>query len=672
MSDPSEIEPATLDERQLVARLHTAAKTMSAYPVGHPATASLARAVWRDLMAVADGSGRVELRVSEDELFINGRTAPSRDRNAHGLFEVMFARDIQRITVGPELDERGVEQLLRLLSQSVDALEAQGGIDAVVRHLDAPGLAIHTVRYERRLIEGTPDDDVDSRLAELAAPLLRRSLSAMGYVDPDAVLSVIEQPREVLRIADGDGDGGAEAKRVLRASRSLVAAVLSLVDADEELAQRLAAAVSDADPRLAELVTARLGLSSAMQAAESLTPVQIAQMIERTADAGMFDTDALEQELEDMATAAMLMPMEEGEGPFDPGEGLWVGWDRLDVRQALADELTEGGADPVSQARILAELLRHERDPDRYRELAEAAVETVQDMIAAGEYEVADEVLEVLSQHAGEIASARGLVSELAARAVNAICTPSAAEFLLTQLAYSHSRRDKAALRSLLARFGRAALSPLEHIVLTGEPHSTLADAAQLLLQVRAPEAEELVTRLLRRAPRESRWEIIQAAGRDGGPRALRVLIDVMTSGRVPERQEALRLVGRLQAEKAVPVIGEAARRPGWLDRRARLREEAVRALAAIGTAEACEALESVVYARAMLAPWRSGRVQRAAMEALCDLDSHSAREALDRIAGHGHRWAKAIANRRAQAGDDDERRTKTAEFTPEGAESTS
>jgi hypothetical protein len=671
MSRSAERQPATTCERQLIARLHTAGKTITAYPPGHPATVSLAHSAWSDVMAACGEEGSVELSVVGRELRINGHSVGRGDRNATGLLDVLFERDIRTITLGSEVEEDSVAQLLSLLSRPVEELDAEGGIEAAIEARDLPGLAVRTVRYERPLVEGDSSGGQQASLAAMAAPLLKRSLAALGYVDADSVLRVIEEPREVLRVAVAGDEGATEARQLLRASRHLVAAILSLADSDDAVAGQLAEVVGRTDPRLAELVTARLGLSSALQAAEALAPGQIAEMIQRSAQAGLFDAGALEQQLEDLATAAMLVARENQSGVIDESDELRASWERLDARAVLSQEMTDGGADPLSQARMVVELLHHERDPERYRDLSTVAVDIVRRMITAREYEIADEVLEALRRQAGRERPLGGLVAELATRAIGSICTRQTAEFLLNELTVSRVSREKEALRGLMERLGQPALQVLAQVVMAGHPPSALADAAEMLLQMPEAEAEELAVRGLKRGPRESRLELMQAAGHLGGDRAVRLLMTALAEDRPQERQEALLLLGRLRAEDVVPVAGRIGRDTGWLDRPRRGGGGGGGGGGGVGTPEAIDELEDLVSIRAPLAPWRSARVQRAAFEAICGLEAPAAEKALERISARGPRWLRGVARRLVAGGMGHDRRGAAVELTAEGAETT-
>jgi HEAT repeat protein len=120
-----------------------------------------------------------------------------------------------------------------------------------------------------------------------------------------------------------------------------------------------------------------------------------------------------------------------------------------------------------------------------------------------------------------------------------------------------------------------------------------------------------------------------------------------------------------------VPVAGRIGRDTGWLDRPRRLRREAVRTLASVGTPEAIDELEDLVSIRAPLAPWRSARVQRAAFEAICGLEAPAAEKALERISARGPRWLRGVARRLVAGGMGHDRRGAAVELTAEGAETT-
>jgi hypothetical protein len=341
-----------------------------------------------------------------------------------------------------------------------------------------------------------------------------------------------------------------------------------------------------------------------------------------------------------------------------------------DLPPELGEWVESLGQDSVRtlSVMLITDLLRLEEHPERATEIARDMVALLDDLLMAGDFDNALQVLRELRQattrsvapnearaaitSAGEspgLREAASLLSEFDERGQQAFadcCTligPSSIRALYPQL---QSERDTPAYvraRELVGRFGGDAVAPLAGLVDDGR-WFVQRNAATLLGLTRSAQAVPLLQALLRRSdPRVLRAAVSALAGIDD-PAAGRAIQTVL---RAASGEGRAAVVAALVAERDPRVVPMLARilseaDPFGADHDLVLDTlEAVRTIAheqAVPSVAAVMKRKKFLFGRAKARAFKTASVQ-----ALLAIGTEQAKTALDEAARHGDRLLKSI-----------------------------
>jgi HEAT repeat protein len=306
---------------------------------------------------------------------------------------------------------------------------------------------------------------------------------------------------------------------------------------------------------------------------------------------------------------------------------------------------------------LLIDLLNLERDARRAPELARDVAGLAEDLLLAGDYAAAEEVVTALARAAAdrqgvmsgpsrvaldqlagsaglrEVAALFGDLEDVEFEQLRAICVrlgPAATDALLAALGVEDETRARRRASDLIAAYGRAAVSRLAPLVGSGTWY-VQRNAADLLGRIAAPDAVPLLQPLLRGADArvtraavralaaiddpaaaravhtvlrastgELRKAVVSALVAEQDPRVVPVLVRILTESEPLGADhvivlETLEALGRVGDDQAVPPVATLMRRRSWLARRKvrALKQASLDTLRGIGTPAAAAALDA-------------------------------------------------------------------------------
>lgn len=321
---------------------------------------------------------------------------------------------------------------------------------------------------------------------------------------------------------------------------------------------------------------------------------------------------------------------------------------------------------------LVHDLLRIERDPERWATLMRPVVSLIEDLLLVGDFEPADELIGTLTGHK----VGGGPLRQAAAGAIDALVGGSLLHHTASHLATVDDAtfdrvkamflslgdalvrplaealleeappRVRERLSSILIAFGPSGRSEVERLKTSANP-SVRRTAIQLLRAFGGDQALPELTGLLADRDPQVQREAVRAILGVGSDAACRALTAALVAAD-PARREAL--FGAIASAREVGAAVALAYLLDHLDHRGPLADLYLRTLHALGTPHLAEAAEGVeALGRALergewWAPRRTAALRDAAAAALARIGTPDALAALDHAIAHGGRGVRRAA----------------------------
>lgn len=636
--------------------LMAAKKSFALYPPGSPMATEWLQRLHGSLQGFLQEGLSFPIRVGPDRFAADGEELVLLDPSLEGFRFDLESRGITEFSIDPAVEAWELAEFLGLLNLPAASLESLTSAadylrDRRVLHVTVRGPAFARRGPGRVAAAGAPampEDDLD-RLVAAVLELLEGRLLELAYDRPalaawfevlgrtDGLETLPAALRVLSALADGAGD------RELRV-RTMLEAVLDLPDPIRRplLADWLVpAAGSDlvAFNLLTQLTEDELASLARLVPEERLLALS-AELQEFPWEAGKRQrlVEAITATLQRRGapTAVLDLPALSHDDP------LLVALREEVMAACQSERLLERSIEI-----LLAVVLQVESD--EYPGFAlDALEEMLGETIARGRLDLALEVLKALGdasilsrewmrEHPRRLAvflkraASRTHVSllvgllrgpqgpelvPLAAQYLRAVGRDGVQEFVAL-LAEEKSRRTRGRMCQVLAQVGPGVVPSLLPWLEDGRWY-VVRNVLAVLGRIGDPAAFlPVVARLTHPHPRV-RLEAVRALGVVGGRGAVGPLARVLDDPEFEVRSAAVKVLGSLQDDEAVPVLRELAVRPRPLTAaELALKQEALQALATMGTAAARHAVTELAHRR--LWPWqrRERRIRGLAAAAL-------------------------------------------------------
>jgi hypothetical protein len=355
--------------------------------------------------------------------------------------------------------------------------------------------------------------------------------------------------------------------------------------------------------------------------------------------------------------SARTQPVEVERTSDDPPErlGAWLATVNDSSLRALDDLL-------------ITDLLAIEQDPQRWRDIADTAVSHADNLVRVGYFDQAWQIAEavvtqgaklesrqpyaaaalerfgrgsMMKHVAGHLRSSGDDSYERFKRLCHAIGTPVIAP-LAEVLSAEQDARSRRRLREILVGFGARGRESVQRLM-NAPNWEVRRTAAYLLREFGGAEGlKELIPLLADHEPLVQR-EAVQGLVLNGSDEAARILLDALTKATGHTRQGLVKELIAIRDERAAPLFCYLLRH---LDRR-RLQQvylAAIDALGASGGPDAVEALKFALHQGDWWAPFTTRRLRGAAAQALRQIGTPAALDALRESSEHGPRGVRAAA----------------------------
>lgn len=207
---------------------------------------------------------------------------------------------------------------------------------------------------------------------------------------------------------------------------------------------------------------------------------------------------------------------------------------------------------------------------------------------------------------------------------------PAAAE-LIDVLAAEDDRANRARIVRAIKAIGRPALIPLR-LSLKSPTWFLVRNTLNLLGDLGAIELVDEVGETLHHSDPRVQKTAARALSKIGGTRAEHLLIAALSKPDPELQSEIVYCLGGMKAEAAIEVVAELAK-PKRIGGDDSLRERAVDALGAIGSARAIPVLEELLRKRSLLSGSESPEMRIAAAKALAQINTPEARLVIKKAA---------------------------------------
>ena len=717
-------------------RCGAATRAVSLYPAGHPAVRAAMTRLLETAASVTGGSP-LQLTVLPEGLLLDGRAPEKPDPAVSELARLLRQHRIGRLILHDGGDADTWQTLLGLLGRAPAGVSEAGGIghlwsDAggltTARQRDS--VQLHEVDYERLLAGRGLGDPV--ALEEVFDRLLS---GQTDHLDPQARSTlgvIVRDPATLDRFASelATRAGGSDAAQVdgvlhlLRAAAHLEAEDGGTPD-DEALANLASMLSGLSAATMADLLDRRgspaamVGQRDAVRAvADRMAPADVAAFVSDSivADQGASHRlaeafQALVPDLDERRQLLSLAGRQAAASPLGQTDAFPNIWKRAEmlltsyrdeqfVHEQYARELNrartqaievEGlGDDPadridswldtVSDAelrvldlQLLCDLLAVERDPDRWRDIADTACTYIEDLTRSGDLAWTLRLLDavVCERPDGDTPAGGPLAAVAIAACDRLVAGPAVGHALarlrggddatLTQvrrlcetlgadivtslaeaLATERDARVRRALRDLLVGFagrGRAAVRQL----LDAPDWEVRQTAAFLLREFSGNDGLDELGRLLADTEPLVQREAIRAVVSAGDSAAYQVLAGALTASPARQRATLIQQLTSERDERAVPLCRYLL---AHIDHRAAtdVYVATIETLGAVGGTGVIEPLRDVLYLGDWWAPFRTQALRKAAAQALRHTRMPAAEQVLRDAAERGPWGVRAAA----------------------------
>lgn len=320
---------------------------------------------------------------------------------------------------------------------------------------------------------------------------------------------------------------------------------------------------------------------------------------------------------------------------------------------------------------LLLDLLRHEADGVRWREMSELVVNHVDDLLLIGDFSSAAQLVSGLSaatvddtetgrQTAALVAIDRLINGQALVHIVyhlqsadeedcqhaKALCLslgPGVIKPLAELLAVQERARARQRLTDILLAFGALGRQSAEQLKSSPNP-SVRRVAVHLLREFGGTEALPDLESLLDDAEPHVQREAVRAILLIGTDDAYAVLARALRSASAQSRETILPQLDMAGDERAAPLFSYIVRRGDYGKSLRAIYVKAVSALGRLGGDEAIDALKLALYRGEWWAPFRTSELRTAAARSLRQIDSERAMNVLREAAERAPHKVRAIA----------------------------
>jgi hypothetical protein len=728
MADPAKTPTLSPDASAAFAEFaracKAAARAVALYPGSHPAIGvSLGRLAQSTARLAENGPFRLEVRGSS--LVLGGHAAERPDPAIGELAEVLRRHAIGALTVNAAADAESWRTLLLLLARTPEEVRADGGIARLWATAGGPSLEIVEIDYAEVLREREGEAATIEQViaAALAGPQLELDDTAF-----EALVRIVNDSDKLRKLMTdleaAAGKGGAEAKAaaIMSLLRGLVeyvsrttpdqleqifkkvataagafsaetmAELLAQADKPEAVAgttnviQAMTSRMSDAT--IAEFVSKSVvserGATGRLKAAfQALVPErdrqrQLLALAETEAAASELGHDASFSELWDRVEGMLTTYSDEDFVSTAYGRELSNARTRAVEVEQISDDPPDRVAawvGTVSDAalhnlddRLLLDLLAIEKEPLRWRDMAQTVIGHADDLIRVGHFErawqLADTILEEGERVPERQPHARAALEQLGRgsmirhvaahlrsadddtfarfqRLVLAMGTAVIAP-LAEVLSAEQDARSRRRLRDALLGFGAQGRESVQKLM-NAPNWEVRRTAAFLLREFGGSEGlKELIPLLTDSEPLVQR-EAVQGLVMNGTEEASAILLRAVTTSSGRTRTTLIAELMSIRDERVVPAFAYFLRH---MDSRLaeKVYDGAVEALGNHGGPDAVEALKFALNQGDWWAPLRTRKRRTAAAAALRTIGSEPALEALRTASTRGPRGVRTIA----------------------------
>ena len=738
MSQVSQLSPELTRGLLQVARaLLAAARNWTLYPPEHP---TVAQSVTRFAAAIRASSlgAAFAIGVTPETLMIEGTLADASQAGIAEAAALLHDRDILTISFLGEIPPEAIHTLLRVLTLDAAERRRRGGPRAIWAEEGHQSIAIEQVDYERMLAREEADVPEPAKRDDLWRSIV---LSIVGAQKPlfderaqERLLAIAGSPMDIADLAtavaapkcalDGSPMITTQAATVLAAFRHLTSIVsVKSPDRMPDVMNNLTTAASQLDPHVVmQVLQSRddehAGVQVVTGMAAAFDDVKVAQLLAtalaldgQASDrlATIFNTIAPDEDRKRrVMTLTRSLLSETDFGRSGQFQVLWASTEELLVsyndkpfvsetyraeldgvgsraeRMAavpLPPELSEW-MDSLGQnnvralsVRMLIDLFTIEPEAARAAQIAADMEALTEDLLMSGAYVDALTVLRALQQRAatpkslGQDASRQALdrlgeslamretvalvgdVDDAAWDEIRAVIDAigvSTIEALKPVIAVEADTLATARAETQITGFGVKAVTRLASLV--GDSRWFVQRrAARLLGRIAAPEAVPLLQPLLRQTdPRVAR-EAVAALGAIDDPAAARAIQTVLRASSGALRTAVIEaLVGERDA-RVVPMLVRILRESQPLGRDHDMVIETIDALGTVGTDGAVPVLADMARRTAFFARRKARALKEHSVAALAHVGTEAAGAALQDAAQHGDRMLKRIAAARSR-----------------------
>jgi hypothetical protein len=706
-----------------------AARSVVLYPKGHPTIASTLKRIV-DLTSVASMPAPLTLTVIPDGLLVGDR-APARPDPAIGeLAALLHSHRIGRLVVRPGGDGDAWHAFLVLLGCSPDSVHAEGGVSRLWAASSHRHLEVREIDYVEALKE-RPDgaavgwqrivsDCLLGQALELDDPAFQALVESAGFGEGfGALVGAVEQAGDtadnvdakaaaLLKIFRGVVDHivKKDPDRLEAVLRSMAATiermspelVLALVKRpeDRQLVDTILSRLSDETithfiaRHLSETQASPADLARAVQAmVPDLDHRQrvLAQAYDEVSTSPAGTTEAfsakwteLAQELDASAAQPLELPDYGRELAAARARAIEVEETNDDPPERIAAWLATVSATALRtlDLTLLRNLLQIDGDPVRWGTLMTPVVRMLGDLLLVGDFEAAQQLLDVLLAEASNEQSARrphavdaidilidgatvrhitahlATLDDVQFDAAKAMCL-SLGEVAVRPLTEALSVEDRPATRerltSILVAFGPAGRRTIER--LKSSPHLPIRRTALYLLrELGGGDALPTVADILNEAEPQVRREALRSVLNIGSDEAYRILEQALGDADPRTRDAVMQAIRGVRDERAVPLFAHVLRHVDYRGPLATVYVRAVESLGALRDPAGVAPLRDVLYTNEWWAPLRTATLRAAAAAALARIGTPEAMAILEEAAAQGPRGVRAAARTHVAADD--------------------
>ena len=726
---PEPLDPQQAGQLVEMARAcRAAARAVKMYPPEHPAIqSSLARLTAISGRALTAGSW--VLSVTPNQLLLGGRAIAKPDAGVGELADLLHEHYIGEIHLHAGADNTLWLKFLRLLATPIEELRRQGGIARVwattggrpieVREVDYGSVLRNTIAAGDATWDLIVKNCLQGDTVDLDDAALRALVEVAG--DPDRLA-------ELARRLEEAGEKGGTVRSPAAALLALLRRVVDMIARtqpdrlDPTLTSMAVAAGRFSPDVMLELLTGRpreeatASIDVAGEIVGRLNDQGIAGFVAnsvkeshgataRLAEAflALVPEPARRHQLLGLAHDELSTSEMGGEQDFDR---LWQGVQEMlesytdeafvskdyaqDMNLARArateiDVITDDPPDRIAgwlatvsdsavrylDLQLLLDLLKHEGDGVRWREISELVVTHVDDLLLIGDFAAAEQLVNGLAavtvddtetgrQTAALVAIDRLINGQALVHIVyhlqsaddedfqraKALCLslgPGVIKPLAELLAMQERARARQRLTGILLAFGALGRQSAEQ--LKSSPNASVRRVAvHLLREFGGTDALPDLESLLDDAEPNVQREAIRAILLIGTDEAYSVLERALRSASTQSRETILEQLDMAGDERAAPLFSYIVRRGDYRKSLRAIYVRAIGALGRLGGDEAIDALKLALYRGEWWAPFRTAELRGAASRSLRQIASERSMDVLREAAERGPRHVRNAA----------------------------